>query len=85
MALTPVRRIRHAVMKDLGLPDDILTFHQLPDRFDCRETLRALKGSDIAVPPLDTAWRLWDYWERHLIRTSRSTAPSRARSPARSC
>ncbi len=67
MALTPVRRIRHAIMKDLGLPDDILTFVNYPTRFDCRETTRALKGSDIAVPPLDTyAWRLWDYWERHL-------------------
>ncbi len=66
-ALTPVRRIRQAVMKDLGLPDDILEFVNYPTRFDCRETLRALKGTDIAVPPLDTyAWRLWDYWERNL-------------------
>ncbi len=67
MALTPIRRIRHAIMKDLGLPDDILTFVNYPTRFDCRETTRALKGSGIAAPPLDTyAWRLWDYWERHL-------------------
>jgi len=66
-ALTPVRRIRHAIMKDLGLPDDILEFINYPTRFDCRETQRALKGSGIAVPPLDAyAWRLWDYWERHL-------------------
>jgi hypothetical protein len=66
-ALTPVRRIRNAVMKDLGLPDDILDFVNYPTRFDCRETQRALKGSGIAVPPLDSyAWRLWDYWERHL-------------------
>ena len=66
-ALTPVRRIRSAVMKDLGLPDDILDFVNYPTRFDCRETQRALKGSGIAVPPLDSyAWRLWDYWERHL-------------------
>jgi NAD(P)-dependent dehydrogenase (short-subunit alcohol dehydrogenase family) len=65
--LTPIRRIRKALMKDLGLPDDILDFINYPTRFDCRETLRALKGTDIAVPPLDTyAWRLWDYWERHL-------------------
>ena len=66
-ALTPVRRIRNAVMKDLGLPDDILDFINYPTRFDCRETQRALKGTGIAVPPLDSyAWRLWDYWERHL-------------------
>ena len=66
-ALTPVRRIRTAIMKDLGLPDDVLDFINYPTRFDCRETLRALKGTGIAVPPLDSyAWRLWDYWERHL-------------------
>ncbi|MCB1942142.1 MAG: SDR family oxidoreductase, partial [Candidatus Accumulibacter sp.] len=66
-ALTPVRRIRNAVMKDLGLPDDILDFINYPTRFDCRETQRALKGTGIVVPPLDSyAWRLWDYWERHL-------------------
>jgi NAD(P)-dependent dehydrogenase (short-subunit alcohol dehydrogenase family) len=38
-----------------------------PTRFDCRETERALKGTKIRVPDLqDYAWRLWDYWERHL-------------------
>ena len=67
MALTPVRRIRNALMKDLGLPDDVLDFINYPTRFDCRETERALSGTGIAVPPLeDYAWRLWDYWERHL-------------------
>jgi NAD(P)-dependent dehydrogenase (short-subunit alcohol dehydrogenase family) len=67
MALTPVRRIRNALMQDLGLPDDILDFVNYPTRFDCRETQKALKGSGVEVPPLETyAWRLWDYWERHL-------------------
>jgi NAD(P)-dependent dehydrogenase (short-subunit alcohol dehydrogenase family) len=67
MALAPVRRVRNAVMKDLGLPEDILTFVNYPTRFDDRDTQRALKGSAIACPPLkDYAWRLWDYWERHL-------------------
>ena len=67
MALAPVRRVRAAVMKDLGLPDDMFTFINFPTRYDCRETLAALKGSGIACPPLpDYAWRLWDYWERHL-------------------
>jgi len=67
MAVAPVRRVRQAVMKDLGLPEDILTFVNYPTRFDCRETQAALKGSGIEVPNLkDYAWRLWDYWERHL-------------------
>ena len=67
MAVAPVRRIRNAVMKDLGLPEDILTFINYPTRFDNRDTAAALKGSGIEVPNLkDYAWRLWDYWERHL-------------------
>jgi NAD(P)-dependent dehydrogenase (short-subunit alcohol dehydrogenase family) len=67
MALTPVRRIRAAIMKDLGLPDDLLSLVNYPTRFDSRETQAALKGTGIAVPPLESyGWRLWDYWERHL-------------------
>ncbi len=67
MALAPVRRVRNAVMKDLGLPEDMLTFVNYPTRFDCRDSLAALKGSGVVCPNLkDYAWRLWDYWERHL-------------------
>ena len=67
MAMAPVRRVRNAIMKDLGLPEDMLTFVNYPTRFDCRETLAALKGSGLSCPNLkDYAWRLWDYWERHL-------------------
>jgi NAD(P)-dependent dehydrogenase (short-subunit alcohol dehydrogenase family) len=67
MALTPIRRIRKAIMRDLALPDDILSFINYPTRFDCREAERLLKPAGIVVPPLeDYAWRLWDYWERRL-------------------
>ncbi|OYU76572.1 MAG: short chain dehydrogenase, partial [Burkholderiales bacterium PBB5] len=67
MALAPVRRVYRAVMTDLGLPEDMFTFVNYPTRFDCRQTQAALKGSGIACPNLkDYAWRLWDYWERHL-------------------
>jgi len=67
MSLTPVRRIRDAVMKDLGLPEDIMNFVNYPTRFDCRQAEQALEGSGIVVPRLDTyAWHLWDYWERNL-------------------
>jgi len=67
LALTPVRRIKNAVMKDLGLPDDMLQFVNYPTRFDCRETTALLKGTGIECPRLeDYAYRLWDYWERNL-------------------
>ncbi len=67
MALAPVRRVRNAILKDLGLPHDMLTFVNYPTRFDCREAVAVLKGAGVACPNLkDYAWRLWDYWERHL-------------------
>ncbi len=67
MALAPVRRVRNAIIKDLGLPPDMFTFLNYPTRFDRRETDAALEGTGIACPNLrDYAWVLWDYWERHL-------------------
>ncbi|MGY3876969.1 SDR family oxidoreductase [Aeromonas enteropelogenes] len=67
MTMTPVRRIRDAAIADLGLPKDVFRLINYPTRFDSRETQRVLKGTDIEVPPLHSyAWRLWDYWERHL-------------------
>ncbi len=67
LALAPVRRIRDAILQDLGLPPDILRFVNYPTRFDAREALAALEGTGIACPRLeDYAWVLWDYWERHL-------------------
>ena len=67
MSLTPVRRVKTAVMKDLGLPDDLMQFINYPTRFDNRDTHSALKGSGISCPQLDDyAANIWDYWERHL-------------------
>ena len=67
MMLPPVRRIYRQVLKDLGMPPDVLSFINYPTKFDSRDTQRLLKGSGITVPRLDDyAWRLWDYWERHL-------------------
>ncbi|HXH02442.1 MAG TPA: SDR family oxidoreductase [Candidatus Competibacteraceae bacterium] len=65
--LPPVRRISRQILQDLGVPEEVLRFINWPTRYDCRETLKALEGSGIRVPPLQSyAWRLWDYWERHL-------------------
>jgi NAD(P)-dependent dehydrogenase (short-subunit alcohol dehydrogenase family) len=66
-SLPPIKRFSRMLLKDLGIPPEILKLITYPTRFDSRETERALKGSKISVPPLeDYAWRLWDYWERHL-------------------
>ncbi|MGS1079398.1 SDR family oxidoreductase [Pseudoxanthomonas beigongshangi] len=65
--LPPVRRFIGMLLRDFKIPKEVLKFITYPTRFDSRETERALKGTNIAVPRLDEyAWRLWDYWERHL-------------------
>jgi NAD(P)-dependent dehydrogenase (short-subunit alcohol dehydrogenase family) len=65
--LPPVKRLTNMILRDLKIPKSTLEFITYPTRFDTREAERALKGSKISVPPLDSyAWRLWDYWERNL-------------------
>ena len=66
-SLPPVKRFVSVMLRDFKIPKSVLKFITYPTRFDNRETERALKGSGISVPKLDDyAWRLWDYWERHL-------------------
>ncbi|HSD00651.1 MAG TPA: SDR family oxidoreductase [Casimicrobiaceae bacterium] len=66
-SLAPVKRALRVVLTDLGIPRDVFQFVNWPTRYDNREAAKALKGSGIAVPPLETyAAKLWDYWERNL-------------------
>jgi NAD(P)-dependent dehydrogenase (short-subunit alcohol dehydrogenase family) len=66
-SLPPVKRFANVLLRDLGIPAQVMRFVNWSTRFDSRETEFALKGSKIKLPKLDDyAWRLWDYWERHL-------------------
>jgi NAD(P)-dependent dehydrogenase (short-subunit alcohol dehydrogenase family) len=66
-SLAPVKRAIRVVLTDLGIPRDVFQFINWPTRYDNREATKALKGSGIAVPRLESyAAKLWDYWERHL-------------------
>ncbi len=66
-SLAPIKRMVRAVLTDLGIPKDVFQFINWPTRYDNRETVKALKGSGIAVPDLASyAPVIWDYWERHL-------------------
>jgi NAD(P)-dependent dehydrogenase (short-subunit alcohol dehydrogenase family) len=66
-SLAPIKRMIRAVLTDFGVPKDVFQFINWPTRYDNRETTKALKGSGIAVPHLETyAAKLWDYWERNL-------------------
>ena len=67
MAVPPVKRIRSQLLRDFGVPEEAMKSRDFHCHFDARDTQRALTGTGIAVPPLDTyAPQLWDYWERNL-------------------
>jgi NAD(P)-dependent dehydrogenase (short-subunit alcohol dehydrogenase family) len=67
MKLPALRDVRNTLLGDFGIPPEVLEHVGFTAQFDTRDTERALKGSGIAVPPLESyADRLWDYWERNL-------------------
>jgi NAD(P)-dependent dehydrogenase (short-subunit alcohol dehydrogenase family) len=67
MQLPALKGVRRAFLDDLGIPEEVVEFIGLTCQFDTRDTERALEGSGIEAPPLESyADKLWDYWERHL-------------------
>jgi NAD(P)-dependent dehydrogenase (short-subunit alcohol dehydrogenase family) len=63
----PIQNVFNQLLRDLQVPRSVLQFVNYPTRFDSTATQRLLDKAKIRVPPLeDYAWRLWDYWERHL-------------------
>jgi short-subunit dehydrogenase len=67
MQLPAAKGVRKAILADFGIPDEVLGHIALTAQFDTRDTERALAGSGIAVPPLESyAAKLWDFWERNL-------------------
>ena len=66
--LQPLARIAdRAILARLGLPKAILGLLNHPTSFDATRAQELLEKAGIRLPVLeDYAWRLWDYWERHL-------------------
>jgi NAD(P)-dependent dehydrogenase (short-subunit alcohol dehydrogenase family) len=67
MKLPALKEMRRSLLADLGIPDEVVDHMALKPRFDGRDTQRALRGTGIEVPPLESySEKLWDYWERNL-------------------
>ncbi len=72
--LPAVRRATDALLSEIGIPRRLLGYLGHSTEYACDETLRALAGSGVELPPLESyAERLWHFWERHL-----STMPVRS-------
>jgi len=67
ISLPGARLARKALLAEVGIPDEVVDYIDLTATFTATNAEAALKGSGIAVPPLETyAALLWDYWEHHL-------------------
>ena len=67
MKLPALKDIRRSLLADLGVPESVIDYMGLTATFDARDTKRALEGSGIELPPLESySEKLWDYWERNL-------------------
>jgi NAD(P)-dependent dehydrogenase (short-subunit alcohol dehydrogenase family) len=65
--LAPLRAVVDQLLEDLELPRSVLRFLNMPTLFDNQRTRALLQHTDVRLPRLeDYAWRIWDYWERHL-------------------
>ena len=65
--LGPVQAVLRETIGRLGIPPEVLGHTSFPSEFGSRRTLRALRGSGISCPDMDSyAATLWGYWEDHL-------------------
>ena len=67
LQLPALKGVRREILADLGIPEEILGHLAFTAQFDTRDSERALAGTGIEVPSLDSyAEPIWDYWERKL-------------------
>lgn len=63
----PVQALLDQTVGRLGVPAEVLAHTSFTPVFDSRRTEKALSGSGISVPDLDSYARtLWGYWEENL-------------------
>ncbi|HET9780789.1 MAG TPA: SDR family oxidoreductase [Candidatus Dormibacteraeota bacterium] len=59
--------LRRRLLDGVRIPEEAIRFAASRARFTCDNARAALAGTGIECPPLQTyAWKIWDYWERHL-------------------
>lgn len=59
--------LKRRLLDGVHVPEEAIRFAASRARFTCQNTQSALEGTAISCPPLYTyAWKVWDYWERHM-------------------
>jgi NAD(P)-dependent dehydrogenase (short-subunit alcohol dehydrogenase family) len=74
----PVQTLLDQTLGRVGIPAEVLAHTSFRPVFDSRRTEKALAGSGIAVPDLESYARtLWGYWEDHLDQSTGRDAGAR--------
>jgi NAD(P)-dependent dehydrogenase (short-subunit alcohol dehydrogenase family) len=59
--------LKRRLLEGVRIPEEAIRFSASRARFTSEHARAALEGTGVACPPLRTyAWKLWDYWERHM-------------------
>ena len=59
--------LKRRLLEGVRIPEPALHYVTNRARFTCEKAQAALAGTGVECPPLHTyAWKIWDYWERHL-------------------
>jgi NAD(P)-dependent dehydrogenase (short-subunit alcohol dehydrogenase family) len=59
--------LKRRLLEGVRIPEPALQYVSNRAKFTCDKGLAALQGTGVECPSLHTyAWKIWDYWERHL-------------------
>ena len=59
--------LKRRLLDGVRIPEEAIRFAASRARFTCDNAQAALEGTGVACPPLQSyAWKVWDYWERHM-------------------
>jgi NAD(P)-dependent dehydrogenase (short-subunit alcohol dehydrogenase family) len=62
-----VDALKRQLLEGVRVPEGAVSYINSRARFSSDHAQAALAGSGISCPPLHSyAWKVWDYWERHL-------------------
>ncbi len=59
--------LKRRLLEGVHVPEEAIRFAASRARFTCDNAQAALEGTGVTCPPLKAyAWKVWDYWERHM-------------------
>ncbi len=59
--------LKRRLLEGVRIPEAAMQYVLSRARFTCDNAQGALAGTGVECPPLHSyAWKIWDYWERHL-------------------